>query len=101
MRNIERIPEMLEAIREVWEEHPNLRLGQLLMFALGRQKPAPTKKYFDMIKEKTGISVSTQIEINLNWGYLITPIFAGDIFGVEDDELLLQIRKTKVRLEGK
>lgn len=64
MRDPKRIPEILEAIREVWEAHPDLRLGQLITIALG-----PLKS-------------------NLV-----------DIFMVEDKDLLLQIRKTKVRLE--
>ena len=31
MRNPERIPEILDRIRKVWEQHPQLRLGQLLV----------------------------------------------------------------------
>lgn len=65
MRDPKRIPEILEAIRDVWEEHPNLRLGQLISITLG-----------------------------IDWK-------PNDIFYIEDGELLLQIRKTKVRLEGK
>ena len=101
MRDIKRIPKMLEAIRDVWEEHPDLRLGQLIMIALGAQKPMPTKEYFEEIKEKTGIPVSTQVLLDIRHGYLITPMYSGDIFGVSDNRLLFQIRKTKVRLYGK
>lgn len=63
MRNPKRIPEILEAIREVWTEHPDLRLGQLITIAVGYQT------------------------------------VIADVFYIEDNELLLQIRKTKVRLE--
>jgi len=63
MRDPKRISEMLDAIREVWEAHPDLRLCQLILVVLGK-------------------------------GY-----YKKDIFHVEDNELLLQIRKTKVRLE--
>ncbi len=31
MRNPERIPEILDKIRKIWEQHPQLRLGQLLV----------------------------------------------------------------------
>jgi len=65
MRDPKRIPEMLEAIREVWEAHPELRLGQLIVIAVGG---------WERFEKR-------------------------DIFHVEDKELLLQIRKTKVRLE--
>ena len=99
MRDPKRIPEMLEAIRDVWEAHPDLRLGQLIMIALGTHKPMPTRKHFKMIKNKTGIKISTQILLDINHNCIIAPICSGDIFGVEDNDLLLQIRKTKVRLE--
>ena len=101
MRDPKRIDEMLEAISEVWKEHPDLRLGQLIMISLGSHKPMPTKEYFEMIKKKTGVPISTQILLDVRHGYLITPIHSGDIFGVSDNRLLFQIRKTKVRLEGK
>jgi len=65
MRDHKRIPEILEAIRELWEAHPDLRLCQLIMIALGRK-----------------------------WNLK-------DIFHVEDNELLLQLRKAKVRLAEK
>jgi len=32
MRKPERIPVVLDAIRKIWEQHPDLRLGQLLSF---------------------------------------------------------------------
>lgn len=34
MRNPERIPTILKAIEEVWRQHPDWRLGQLLFNAL-------------------------------------------------------------------
>lgn len=96
-----RIDDMLEAIRDVWEEHPNLRLGQLIMIALGEYKPVPSNEYFMKMCNETGVPISTQILMHIKGGYMITPIHSGDIFGVPDKELLLQIRKTKVRLGGK
>lgn len=38
MRDPERI---LEKIRQVWEKHPDLRLAQLLVNAMGSVPPAP------------------------------------------------------------
>ncbi len=37
MRNPERIPEILDRIRKVWEQHPQLRLGQLLVASFQRK----------------------------------------------------------------
>ncbi len=33
MRNPERIPEILELIRQIWVRYPDLRLGQLILNA--------------------------------------------------------------------
>jgi uncharacterized protein YihD (DUF1040 family) len=30
MRDLKRIPEILDGIKKIWEEHPDLRLGQLI-----------------------------------------------------------------------
>lgn len=35
MRDPARIPRVLDALRETWEKHPDLRLGQLLMNIAG------------------------------------------------------------------
>jgi uncharacterized protein YihD (DUF1040 family) len=37
MRNPERIPEILEKMRQVWEASPDMRLGQLLINVAGRE----------------------------------------------------------------
>ena len=62
MRDPKRIDEILKELGKLWKEHPDLRLGQLIMAVTG---------------EKAHI---------------------GDIFHIEDKEMLLQIRKTRVRL---
>ena len=36
MRDPERIPEILDKLKEVWEEYPDLRLGQLIDNVVGR-----------------------------------------------------------------
>ena len=36
MRDPERIPEILERIRKVWSQAPDLRLGQMIVNAAGR-----------------------------------------------------------------
>jgi hypothetical protein len=41
MRDPGRIDEILEAIRRVWKENPDLRLGQLLIDAVIPRIPAP------------------------------------------------------------
>ena len=38
-RDPERIPKVLEALRQVWEQHPDLRLGQIVVIA-GKPKVA-------------------------------------------------------------
>ena len=47
MRDPVRIPRMLEAIRKVWEAHPDLRLGQLLVNAMLPSRPSPQVFYFE------------------------------------------------------
>jgi hypothetical protein len=37
-RNPARIPVVLEAIREIWEKNPDLRLGQLIYIAVNSDK---------------------------------------------------------------
>ena len=41
MRDPERIPKVLEAIREVWERNPNLRLGQIVVIAHPSHRALP------------------------------------------------------------
>ncbi len=41
MRDPKRIPEVLESIRQVWERHPDLRLGQLIVIATRPKEPCP------------------------------------------------------------
>lgn len=40
-RDPKRIPEVLEALRRVWELHPDLRLGQILVIATKPTSPCP------------------------------------------------------------
>jgi hypothetical protein len=40
MRDPERIDEMLDLIREVWQSNPDLRLGQLIVNAARMREPA-------------------------------------------------------------
>lgn len=47
MRDPARIPRMLETIRKVWETHPDLRLGQLLVNAMRPSRPSPQVFYFE------------------------------------------------------
>jgi len=47
MRDPARIPRMLETIRKVWETHPDLRLGQLLVNAMRPSRPCPQVFYFE------------------------------------------------------
>ena len=41
MRDKTRIPEMLKLIEEIWNENPDLRLGQLIVAAAKPQTPCP------------------------------------------------------------
>lgn len=41
MRDPERIPEVLAAVREAWLENPDLRLGQLIYNAARAKRPLP------------------------------------------------------------
>ncbi|CAM3956142.1 DUF1040 family protein [Ectopseudomonas alcaliphila] len=45
MRDPERIDDMLDLIREVWQSNPDLRLGQLIVNAARMHEPA-TEKIF-------------------------------------------------------
>lgn len=45
MRNAERIPVVLEAIRKLWEKYPDLRLGQLMLDAA---PSLPSSSLFNM-----------------------------------------------------
>ena len=47
MRDPARIPRLLDAIRKVWEAHPDLRLGQLLVGAIRPSRPCPQVFYFE------------------------------------------------------
>ena len=50
MRDPARIPEMVEVLRELWQKHPDLRLGQLLVAAAsqikGRDPIPPTPLFY-------------------------------------------------------
>ena len=50
MRDPNRIPEMIEVLRTLWEKHPDLRLGQLLVVAAsqikGRDPIPPTPLFY-------------------------------------------------------
>ena len=41
MRDPVRIDEVLAAIRELWIQYPDLRLGQLIVNAIGPTEPCP------------------------------------------------------------
>lgn len=41
MRDARRISEVLDSLRQVWEQHPDLRLGQLLVIAARPKEPCP------------------------------------------------------------
>ena len=47
MRNPDRIPEMLELLRKVWQRHPDLRLGQLV-FNAARMSDAGIEDVFSV-----------------------------------------------------
>jgi len=46
MRDPERIDEMLELIREVWQNNPDLRLGQLIVNAARMREPATENIFY-------------------------------------------------------
>ncbi|WP_407290773.1 hypothetical protein [Stutzerimonas zhaodongensis] len=46
MRDPERIDEMLELIREVWQDNPDLRLGQLIMNAAHMREPTAENIFY-------------------------------------------------------
>jgi hypothetical protein len=41
MRNPARIDQVLAVVREIWQRHPDLRLGQLLINAVQPATPCP------------------------------------------------------------
>ena len=45
MRDPERIDPTLTALKRVWEEHPDLRLGQLVVVAVKPKEPCPEVFY--------------------------------------------------------
>lgn len=47
MREPERIEEMLSVLRAVWEQNPDLRLGQLLVNAVRPEEPCPEVFYVE------------------------------------------------------
>ena len=47
MRDPDRIPEMLELLRKVWQRHPDLRLGQLV-FNAARMSDAGIEDVFSV-----------------------------------------------------
>ena len=57
MRNPERIPEILDRIRKVWEQHPQLRLGQLLVASFQKKSKqndifhVEDKELIEMVEE--------------------------------------------------
>ncbi|MER0041586.1 hypothetical protein [Pseudomonas sp. MGal98] len=46
MRDPERIDEMLDLIREVWQDNPDLRLGQLIMNAARMREPTAENIFY-------------------------------------------------------
>lgn len=47
MRDPERIDAVLAAIREVWVQHPDMRLGQIIASATRKCEPCPTVFYVE------------------------------------------------------
>ncbi len=47
MRDPSRIDEMLAALRDIWEESPDLRLGQLIVNAIRPADPCPEIFYIE------------------------------------------------------
>lgn len=46
MRDPERIDEMLDLIREVWQSNPDLRFGQLIVNAARMREPATENIFY-------------------------------------------------------
>ena len=46
MRDPERIDEMLDLIREVWQSNPDLRLGQLIVNAARMREPTTENIFY-------------------------------------------------------
>ena len=63
MRNPERIPEILDRIRKVWEQHPQLRLGQLLVASF--QKKTKQNDIF-YVEDKELIKKLTEYRLKKN-----------------------------------
>ena len=59
MRNPERIPLVLDAVRRYWEQHPDLRLGQI-MWIMAEKDPFyfEDDKLFEKILSETNIDSS-------------------------------------------
>jgi hypothetical protein len=48
MRDPARIPKVLDAIRQIWEKHPDIRLGQLIVNAVFEEGDDPSPRLFYM-----------------------------------------------------
>ena len=65
MRDIRRIPEVLEALRRVWEQDPDLRLGQLIVIATRPKVPCTEVFHIEDDKLLNGLAEYQRI-INSN-----------------------------------
>lgn len=54
MRNPERIPIVLNEIKKIWEEHPDLRLGQLL-YAMGTDFNVEDYDFLQSYSDRTNL----------------------------------------------
>lgn len=56
MRDPNRIPQILEKVRRLWEANPDWRLGQLLINAIDRVAPFPSgqRRFFYLEDEILG-----------------------------------------------
>jgi uncharacterized protein YihD (DUF1040 family) len=61
MRDRSRIPEMVNLLEEIWNENPDLRLGQLIVSAAKPSEPCPQVFYIEddvmLVKLKDLLSV--------------------------------------------
>lgn len=60
MRDPARIDRILEAVREVWTGHPDLRLGQILVNAIHPSRPCPQIFYAEDDVAERGLTSATQ-----------------------------------------
>lgn len=70
MRDIKRIPIILEELEKVWKENPDFRLGQLITVVSRPSTPHPTTFYIEDDKILKAIkSYGNKTERNLSVAY--------------------------------